>query len=104
MARDAKIMSAAYRQFRQDRDQRQRELERREAEVYRRLPRVESIDRELRGTAAKIVLAAFEQGGDFVGGASFAQARYTARIAGATFGEYEAADATFVVYVKINLA
>ena len=64
MARDAKIMSAAYRQFRQDRDQRQRELERREAEVYRRLPRVESIDRELRGTAAKIVLAAFEQGGD----------------------------------------
>jgi len=64
MARDAKIMSAAYRQYRQDRDQRRQELERREAEVYRRLPRVESIDRELRGTAAKIVLAAFERGGD----------------------------------------
>ena len=57
-------MSAAYRQFQQDRDERRRELERRETEVYRRLPRVESIDRELRGTAAKIVLAAFEQDGD----------------------------------------
>ena len=30
MARDAKIMSAAYRQYRQDRDDRRRELERRE--------------------------------------------------------------------------
>ena len=30
MARDAKIMSAAYRQFQQDRDERRRELERRE--------------------------------------------------------------------------
>ena len=64
MARDAKIMSAAYRQYRQDRDDRRRELERREAEVYRRLPRVEAIDRQLRGTAAKIVLAAFQEGGD----------------------------------------
>lgn len=64
MARDAKIMAAAYRQFQIDRDARQREQERRENEVYCRLPRVESIDRELRGTAAKIVLAAFEQDGD----------------------------------------
>ena len=64
MARDAKIMSAAYRQYRQDRDARRLELERREEEVYRRLPRVEAIDRELRGTAAKIVLAAFQQDGD----------------------------------------
>ena len=64
MARDAKIMSAAYRQYQQDRDARRLELERREEEVYRRLPRVEAIDRELRGTAAKIVLAAFQQDGD----------------------------------------
>lgn len=64
MARDAKIMSAAYRQYQQDRDARRLELDRREAEVYRRLPRVEAIDRELRGTAAKIVLAAFERDGN----------------------------------------
>jgi len=64
MARDAKIMSAAVRQFQADRDARRAEWDRREAEVYRRLPRVERIDRELRETAAKIVAAAFGQGGD----------------------------------------
>ncbi len=64
MARDAKIMAAAYRQQQQDRDARRREQERREQEVYHRIPRVEEIDRELRGTAAKIVLAAFEEDGD----------------------------------------
>ena len=59
MARDPKIMAAAYRQYQRDRDARRPELDRRRQEVYSRLPRVEVIERELRGTAAKIVLAAF---------------------------------------------
>ena len=64
MARDAKIMAAAYRRQQQDRESRRRDLERREQEVYSRVPRVAQIDRELRGTAARIVLAAFEVEGD----------------------------------------
>ncbi|MDE7243959.1 MAG: ATP-binding protein [Oscillospiraceae bacterium] len=64
MALDAKIMAAAYRRQQQDRESRRRDLERREQEVYSRVPRVAQIDRELRGTAAKIVLAAFETDGD----------------------------------------
>lgn len=57
---DGGILSAAFRQFQADRERRQAELERRKREVGRRLPRVEEIDRELRSTAARIVLAAFE--------------------------------------------
>lgn len=60
MAYDAKIMSAALRRFRADREERQAEQEKLTREIYRRLPRVERIDRELRGTAARIALAAFE--------------------------------------------
>lgn len=62
MPRDAKIMSAALRRFQADKDRRKEQLDQRTAEVYRRVPAVERIDRELGGTAAKIVLAAFESG------------------------------------------
>ncbi len=64
MAQDAKIMAAAWRRFQADRERRREELERRTAEVYRRLPRVESIDRELRGTVAAIMVSAFERDAD----------------------------------------
>ena len=64
MAQDAKIMAAALRRYEADKDARRREQERRTAEVYRRLPRLESIDRELRSTAAKLVIAAFSEDGD----------------------------------------
>ena len=64
MAQDAGILSAAYRRYQADRDARRERLERRTAEVYRRLPRLEQIERELRSTAARLVLAAFEGGGD----------------------------------------
>ena len=57
-------MSAAYRRFQEDRDARQNKLESRREELYRRLPRLEQIDRELRGTAARIVIAAFERDAD----------------------------------------
>ena len=64
MPRDGKIMAEAQRRFQADKERRRTALERRTEEVYRRVPRVEEIDRELRGTAARIVLAAFESGGD----------------------------------------
>ena len=64
MAQDVRIMSAAQRNFQADRERRRTELERRTQEVYRRLPRVESIDRELRGTLAQIMLSAFERDAD----------------------------------------
>lgn len=64
MSRDMKIMAEAQRRFQADRERRREELERRTEEVYRRTPAVERIDRELRGTAARIVLAAFESEGD----------------------------------------
>ena len=64
MPRDAKIMSEALRRFQADKDRRSAQLEQRTSEIYRRVPAVERIDRELRSTAAKIVLAAFEGGGD----------------------------------------
>ncbi len=61
MAQDNRIMSAAVRSFQADRESRRETLDRREKEVYSRLPRVEDIDRELRSTAAKIVLSAFQR-------------------------------------------
>lgn len=61
MAYDAKIMSAALRHFRMEREKRQVEQEKLTQEVYCRLPRVERIDRELQRTAARIVLASFEK-------------------------------------------
>ena len=64
MAQDPKIMAAALRSFRQDREERRSRLERRTEEVYRRLPRVEEIDRELRGTVAAIMVSAFEKDRD----------------------------------------
>lgn len=64
MSHDARIMSAALRKFQADRSNRRSELERRTAEVYRRLPRVEWIDRELRGTVAQIMVSAFDNDTD----------------------------------------
>ena len=60
MAFDASIMAAAQNTFRQARERREEQFERRTAEVYRRLPRVEEIDRELRSTVGAIMISAFE--------------------------------------------
>lgn len=64
MPRDVKIMSEALRRFQADKERRSALLERRRAEIYRRVPAVERIDRELSATAARIVAAAFSEGGD----------------------------------------
>lgn len=60
MPRDAKIMSEALRRFQGDKERRAAQLAQRTEEVYRRVPAVQEIDRQLRTTAAKIVLAAFD--------------------------------------------
>ena len=53
-------MAAAQRKFRQDREHREEQFLQRQTEIYRRLPRVEEIDRELRSTVAQIMLSAFD--------------------------------------------
>lgn len=60
MSFDASIMNMAQSRFRQDRERREEQLDRRREEVYRRLPRVEEIDRELRVTVGAIMISAFE--------------------------------------------
>lgn len=60
MSFDASIMNVAQSRFRQDRERREEQLDRRREEVYRRLPRVEEIDRELRVTVGAIMISAFE--------------------------------------------
>ena len=60
MAYDAKIMTAALRRFQMDCNKRRAQQEKLTSEVYRRVPRVEQIDQELRGTAAKLIQTAFE--------------------------------------------
>lgn len=64
MGQDGKIMAAAYRRFQADREERKAALAGRIQTVHRRLPRVAVIDRELRSTAARLVLAAFDAQGD----------------------------------------
>ena len=81
MPRDAKIMSEALHRFQADKERRNARLERRTEEIYRRVPAVERIDRELRGTAARIVAAAFSEGGDPEKALEQLAAAYNERIA-----------------------
>ena len=64
MAADSKLMARALERFRTDRERRAEDRRRLTAEIFQRVPRVEEITRELRGTAAKIVAAAFRNGTD----------------------------------------
>ena len=64
MAADSKLMARALERFRTDRERRAEDRRRLTAEIFQKVPRVEEITRELRGTAAKIVAAAFRNGTD----------------------------------------
>ena len=57
---DMSIMASARRAFQDDKDRRDALLAQRTQEIYARLPRVEAIDRELRVTVGKLMIAAFE--------------------------------------------
>ena len=61
MAYDASIMASAQRAFQEDKDRREMDFLRRTQEIYGRVPRVEEIDRELRHTVGRLMIAAFEQ-------------------------------------------
>ena len=64
MAYDGKVMRRAAQKFQEDRRRREeRFMERREA-IFRRQPRLEEIDRELRASVSHIVAAAFRRGVD----------------------------------------
>lgn len=60
MGYDAGIMASARRAFQADKDKRDALLAQRTQEIYRRVPRVEEIDRELRVTVGRLMIAAFE--------------------------------------------
>jgi len=64
MPYDPQIMSAALRSFLSDRDARRAALQRRTQDVYRRAPRVEIIDRQLRTTTIQVIAAAFNSDQD----------------------------------------
>lgn len=64
MAYDKKLLAAARRELERERAARADELEERKRAVYAREPRIRAIDRELSATAASVLRAALESGGD----------------------------------------
>ena len=64
MAVDSRIMARALERFRADRERRAAEHRRLAAEIGQKVPRAEEITRELRGTIAGVVAAAFRNGTD----------------------------------------
>ena len=64
MAADSRIMARALEQVRADRERREAEHRRQTAEIFQRVPRAEEITRQLRGTIAGVVAAAFRSGAD----------------------------------------
>ena len=64
MGYEASVLRRANRRLEEERKRREEELDRRRAEVYRRLPRVAEIDRQLRGTIVEIIAASLRDGSD----------------------------------------
>ena len=64
MAYDKNLLAAARRELERERAARADELEERKRAVYAREPRIRAIDRELSATAASVLRAALESGGD----------------------------------------
>ena len=64
MAYDKKLLAAARRELERERTAHTEELEARRREIYTREPRIRAIDRELSTTAASVLRAAMESGGD----------------------------------------
>ena len=64
MATDSKIMARAIQRYREDVERRREEYAQRVQTIYRRVPRTEEIDRELRSTMGQIVSRAFRRGTD----------------------------------------
>lgn len=64
MAYEPSVLRRAVRRLEEQRERRAREQDRRRAEIYRSLPRLAEIDRQLRGTISQIIAASLRSGGD----------------------------------------
>ena len=64
MAYDGKIMGRALNRFDEDKQRRAEAFRQRRERLYRQLPRLEEIDRELRGTMSTIIASALSRGVD----------------------------------------
>ena len=64
MAYDKTLLAAARRELERERTAHPAELEARRRDIYTREPRIRAIDRELSTTAASVLRAAMESGGD----------------------------------------
>lgn len=64
MSYDGKILHRAMEQFEADKAERQAQFAARQAKLFRQIPRLEEIDRELRGTMSEIIASALRRGAD----------------------------------------
>ena len=64
MAYEPSVLRRAVRHLEEQRERRTREQDRLRAEIYRSLPRLAEIDRQLRGTISQIIAASLRSGGD----------------------------------------
>lgn len=64
MAYDGKVMSAALQRFEEDKQRRASQAAARRLRIYREIPRLEEIERELRGTMSRILSEALRHGED----------------------------------------
>ncbi len=64
MAYDGKVMREALQRFEEDKQRRASQTEARRQRIYREIPRLEAIEKELRGTVARIMTEALHHGED----------------------------------------
>ena len=64
MAYDEKILRRSLARYNEDKQRRAEAFEARRQEIFRQIPRLEEIDRELRGTMSKIIASALRRGTD----------------------------------------
>jgi DNA replication protein DnaC len=64
MAYDGKVLRRAAARFEEDKQRRAADFAKRRAAVYSRIPRIEEIDRALRGTMSQIIASAIRRGAD----------------------------------------
>ena len=64
MAYDGKVMRRALRQFEEEKQRRAQAFQQQRTVIYRKVPRLMEIDRQLRGTMAKILSRALQKGKD----------------------------------------
>lgn len=64
MSYDGKIMQRAMERYQEDKERRSRRFQARQEQIFREIPQLGEIDRELRGTLSQIVSSALRRGAD----------------------------------------